>query len=101
MKSQLSNKQLFLQHVGQTSAFPMAVEIERAEGIYMYGPDGKKYIDLISGIAVSSLGHNHPKIVHAVKEQAEKHMHVMVYGEFVQGPQAQLAKAISDTLTKI
>ncbi len=98
MKSQLSNKQLFLQHVGQTSAFPMAVEIERAEGIYMYGPDGKKYIDLISGIAVSSLGHNHPKIVHAVKEQAEKHMHVMVYGEFVLGPQAQLAKAISDTL---
>lgn len=98
MKSQLSNKQLFLQHVGQTSAFPMAVEIERAEGIYMYGPDGKKYIDLISGIAVSSLGHNHSKVVSAVKEQAEKHMHVMVYGEFVQGPQAQLAKAISDTL---
>lgn len=98
MKTQLSNKQLFLQHVGQTSAFPMAVEIEKAEGIYMYAPDGKKYFDLISGIAVSSLGHNHPKIVQAVKDQAEKHMHVMVYGEFVQGPQAQLAKAISDTL---
>ena len=68
MKTQLSNKQLFHQHVGQTSAFPMAVEIEKAEGIYMYGPNCKKYIDLISGIAVSSLGHNHPKIVQAVKD---------------------------------
>lgn len=98
MKSHLSNKQLFLQHVGQTSAFPMAVEIEKADNIYLFGPDGKKYIDLISGIAVSGLGHNHTKIVAAVKSQAEQHMHVMVYGEFVQNPQVQLAKAISDTL---
>ena len=98
MRSQLSNKQLFHSYVGQTSAFPMAVEVERAENIYLYGPDGKKYIDLISGIAVSSLGHNHPKVVEAVKAQAEKHMHVMVYGEFVQSPQAKLAAAISDTL---
>ena len=67
MKSHLSNKQLFLQHVGQTSALPMAIEIKSADNIYLYGPDGKRYIDLISGIAVSSLGHNHPKIVAAVK----------------------------------
>lgn len=96
--SHLSNKQLFHNYLGQTSAFPMAVEVERAENIYLYAPDGKKYIDLISGIAVSSLGHNHPRIVQAVKDQAEKHMHVMVYGEFVQSPQAQLSGAISDTL---
>ena len=98
MNKQLSNKQLFLQHVGQTSAFPMAVEIDHAQGVYMFEPEGKKYLDLISGIAVSSLGHNHPDIVKAVQDQAEKHMHVMVYGEFVQSPQIQLAKAISDTL---
>lgn len=98
MKTHLSNKQLFHSFVGQTSAFPMAVEVARAEGIYLFSPEGKKYIDLISGIAVSSLGHNHPRIVQAVQEQAERHMHVMVYGEFVQSPQAQLAKAISDTL---
>lgn len=98
MGSQLSNKQLFHNYVGQTSAFPMAVEIQRAENIYLYAPDGKRYIDLISGIAVSSLGHNHPAVVEAVKAQADNHMHVMVYGEFVQGPQAQLADAISETL---
>ncbi len=98
MKSHISNKQLFHQHVGQTSAYPMEVEIERAENIYLYGTDGKKYIDLIAGIAVSSLGHSNPKIVQAVQSQAAEHMHVMVYGEFVQNPQVKLAKALSDTL---
>ena len=67
MKSHLSNKELFLQHVGQTSSFPMGIEIEKAENIYLFSPDGKRYIDLISGIAVSSLGHNHPKVVNAEK----------------------------------
>ena len=96
--SHLSTKQIFLQHVGQTSAFPMSLEIDHADNIYLFDPQGKKYIDLISGIAVSSLGHNHPKIIAAVQEQAARHMHVMVYGEFVQSAQVQLAKAISDTL---
>lgn len=98
IKSHISNKQLFQMHVGQTSAYPMELEIEKAENIYLYGADGKKYIDLISGIAVSSLGHSHPKIIKAVQSQAANHMHVMVYGEFVQNPQVNLAKAISDTL---
>jgi len=98
MKSYISNKELFFQHVGQTSAFPMGIEIERAENIYLYSPKGKRYIDLISGIAVSALGHNHPTITKAIKEQVDHHMHVMVYGEFVQNPQVQLAKALSDTL---
>jgi len=96
--SHISNRQLFFNNLGQTSAFPMGVEIERAEEIYLYGPNGKKYIDLISGIAVSSLGHQHPRVVRAVEEQVKRHMHVMVYGEFVQSPQVQLAKALSDTL---
>jgi len=98
MISRLSYKQLFQNHLGQTSAFPMSVEIEKAENIYLYGPDGRRYIDLISGIAVSSLGHNHPHIVDAVKEQASKHMHIMVYGEFIQSPQVKLAGAIANTL---
>lgn len=85
-------------HVGQTSAYPMGVEIEKAENIYLYGTRGEKYIDLIAGIAVSSLGHGHPKIVQAVQDQAAEHMHVMVFGEFVQKPQVKLAKALSDTL---
>ena len=76
----------------------MGLEISKAENIYLIGPEGKKYIDLISGIAVSTLGHNHPEIVKAVKNQAERHMHVMVYGEFIQAPQVQLAVAISNTL---
>ncbi len=98
MNSHLTNKQLFRMHLAQTSDFPMELEVERGEGIYLFGTDGKKYIDLISGIAVSSLGHGHSKIVEAVQRQAAEHMHVMVYGEFVQSPQVKLAKALSDTL---
>ncbi|MDN5200027.1 aspartate aminotransferase family protein [Fulvivirgaceae bacterium BMA10] len=74
------------------------LEIESAEGIYMFGSKGEKYIDLISGIGVSNVGHCHPKVVRAVQEQAAKHMHLMVYGEYVQSPQTLLAKAIAQTL---
>ncbi len=91
-------RQLFLSHVAQTSDFPLMLEIEKAEGIYMYGSDGKKYMDLISGIGVSNVGHCHPKVVEAVQEQAGKFMHLMVYGEYVQAPQSQLAEAIVSTL---
>mgnify|MGYP001602644231 FL=1 len=71
----LSNRQLFLNHLAQTNAAPLLLEIERAEGMYMYGADGKKYLDLIAGISVSNVGHSHPEVVKAVKEQAEKYMH--------------------------
>jgi putrescine aminotransferase len=98
MMSHISNRQLFFDHLGQTSASPMGIEIERAEGIYLYGTDGKRYIDLISGIAVSSLGHQHPRVVSAVEAQVKRHMHLMVYGEFVQSSQVQLAKTLADTL---
>ncbi len=94
----LSHRQLFLKHLAQTTDFPLMLEIERAEGIYMYGTDDKKYIDLISGIGVSNLGHCHPEVVKAVKDQAGKYMHLMVYGEYVQSPQVLLAKAITETL---
>ena len=91
----ISQKQLFLQHVGQTSKNPSMLEIKRAEGIYLYGKDGKKYIDLISGVSVSNLGHSHPAIINAVKTQADKYMHLLVYGELVQSPQVEFAKLLA------
>ncbi len=94
----LSNRQIFLHHVAQTSAAPLMLEIERAEGLYMYGTDGRRYLDLISGIGVSHLGHSHPQVVRAVQEQAARYMHLMVYGEFVEAPQTAFAKALTDIL---
>ena len=94
----LSQRQLFLQHVAQTSDFPLMLEIERAEGVYLYDNTGKKYIDLIAGISVSNLGHRHPSVIKAIKDQLDQYTHLMVYGEFIQSPQVQLAKALSDTL---
>lgn len=94
----MNNRQLFLSHVAQTTDFPLLIEIEKAEGTYMYGPKGEKYIDLIAGISVSNVGHRHPKVLTAIQEQLDKYMHLMVYGEFVQTAQAQLAKALVDTL---
>ena len=95
-----SNKQLFLRHLAQTSETPLMLEMDSAEGVYMYGADGKEYIDLISGIGVSNIGHRHPRVVNAIKKQVDQHLHVMVYGEFVQNPQVKLAEAITQTLPK-
>ncbi|EJF53244.1 ornithine/acetylornithine aminotransferase [Saprospira grandis DSM 2844] len=94
----LSSRQLFLQHLAQTSDAPLALEIDRAEGIYMYGPTGKSYIDLISGISVSNLGHRHPKVMAAIAAQSERYLHTLVYGEFILSPQVQLAKYLADLL---
>lgn len=96
----ISNKQLFKEHLGQTSDFPLLLEMSRAEGVYIYGSKGEKYIDLISGIGVSNIGHCHPEVVKAIKHQSEQYLHLMVYGEYVQSPQVNLAKAISTTLPK-
>jgi len=87
----ISNRQLFLRHVAQTSDTSLQFEIERAEGIFFFSKSGKKYLDLVSGVSVSALGHGHPEVVAAVKEQAERYMHTMVYGEFVQSPQVKYA----------
>ena len=94
----LTQRQLFLQHVAQTSTSPLSLEIEKAEGIYLYDTAGKKYIDLISGIGVSNVGHRHPKVIAAIQEQLDKYMHLMVYGEYIQTPQIQLAKLLADNL---
>lgn len=93
----MTNRQLFLQNIAQTSGFPLALEIQKAEGVYLYS-DTKKYIDLISGIAVSNVGHRHPKVVAAIKNQVDMYLHLMVYGEYVQSPQVQLAEALCNTL---
>ena len=74
------------------------LEIVRADGLYMYQVNEKKIMDLISGIGVSTIGHRHPKVIQAIKYQIDKHLHLMVYGEFVSSPQVNLAKALSDTL---
>jgi acetylornithine/succinyldiaminopimelate/putrescine aminotransferase len=95
---QISHRQHFFDHIAQTSDFPLALEIVRAEGAYMYDGGGKPYLDLISGIGVSNVGHRHPKVLNAIHEQLDKHMHLLVYGEYVQGTQVQLAKALTDTL---
>ncbi|HNE49676.1 MAG: aspartate aminotransferase family protein [Chitinophagales bacterium] len=94
----LSQRQLFLQNIAQTSDAPLALEIEKGQGVYLYDIFGKQYLDLISGIGVSALGHCHPKIVEAIQGQATKYTHTMVYGEFVQAPQVQLAKTLTDVL---
>jgi len=94
----LTNRQLFYQHLAQTSEMPLALEIEKAEGVYLYSNTGKKYLDLISGIAVSNVGHRHAKVLAAIHGQLEKYMHLMVYGEFIQSPQVQLAALLAANL---
>ncbi len=94
----VSQRQLFLQYQAQTSSAPLLLEIEKAEGVYMFDPNGKKYLDLISGIGVSTLGHRHPKVVNAIKEQVDKYLHLMVYGELVQTPQVKLAQKLTTVL---
>ncbi|MCB0588018.1 MAG: aspartate aminotransferase family protein [Phaeodactylibacter sp.] len=91
-------RQLFLQHVAQTSPSPLMLEVERAEGMYLYSPEGKAYLDLIAGIGVSCLGHRHPAVVEAVKAQLDKYLHTLVYGEFVLAPQVQLAELLARCL---
>ncbi len=93
-----SQRSLFMDLVGQTSPFPLGLEVEKAEGVYIWDTGGKKYIDMISGIAVSNLGHGNRNIVNAVKEQAEKYMHSMVYGEHIQSPQITFSKKLTKLL---
>jgi acetylornithine/succinyldiaminopimelate/putrescine aminotransferase len=93
-----SLRQLFLSHLAQTSPAPLQIEVVRAEGVYLYGPNGTSWMDMIAGIGMSPIGYSHPEVVRAVKEQAEKYMHVMVYGEYVLAPQVQFAEALTRVL---
>ncbi len=92
------NRQLFLQNLAQTSDEPLLLEVVEAAGCWLTDPEGKRYLDLISGISVSSLGHRRPEIVEAVKAQSDRYFHLMVYGELVQSPQIELAQALQKVL---
>jgi acetylornithine/succinyldiaminopimelate/putrescine aminotransferase len=94
----ITNRQLFFQHLAQTSDKPIGIEVASAYGIYIHDVAGKAYIDMIAGFSVCNIGHSHPAVINAIKAQVEKYMHVIVYGEFVQAPQVQYAKAITALL---
>ncbi len=96
----MTNRQLFLSHIAQTSPSPIAIDMVKAQGIKMWDADGKEYIDLIAGFSVANIGHSHPKVIDAVKEQVEKYMHLIVYGEFIETPQVSYAKLLTDHLPK-
>ena len=94
----MTNRQLFLDHVGQTSEAPLALEIVKAEGCTLLDADGKTYIDLIGGISVCNVGHRHPKVIEAIIKQLDDYLHIMVYGELVQSPQIQYATLLTQHL---
>jgi acetylornithine/succinyldiaminopimelate/putrescine aminotransferase len=94
----MTQRELFLRHIAQTSPSPMAFEIAKAEGCSLWDVNGKEYIDLIGGISVANVGHRHPKVIEAIQKQLEAYLHVMVYGEFVETPQVQYAKLLTEHL---
>lgn len=95
-----TQRELFLKHLAQTSEAPLKLEIDKAEGVYLFTTDGKRLFDLISGVSVSNIGHSHPRAIDAVCKQASQYMHLMVYGEYIQYPQVRLAQRISEMLPK-
>lgn len=94
----MTNREIFLQHVGQTSTAPLSLEIVKAKGSKLYDIDEKEYIDLIAGISVCNVGHQNPKVIAAIQQQLEAYMHIMVYGELVESPQVQYAKLLTQHL---
>jgi len=96
--SSMNNRQLFFQHLAQTSDKPIGIEVASAEGIYIKDMNGKKFVDMIAGFSVCNIGHSHPDVIQAIQQQVEKYMHVIVYGEFIQAPQVQYAKALTSLL---
>ena len=91
-------KESFITHQGQTTPFPLCIDVESAEGMYVTDKSGKKYLDLVAGVSACSIGHCHPRVVKAIQNQTSKYMHVMVYGEFIQEPQLELAKKLASLL---
>jgi len=94
----MSREQDFIRQQGQTNQSPYLIDVDRAEGIYIYDKTGKGYMDMIAGVAVNNIGHNHPKVVKALKNQIDRHLHVMVYGEFIQDAQLAFAKNLASLL---
>ncbi len=93
-----SNRQLFLNHVAQTSTQPIGIEMVKAAGIHLWDIEGKSYVDMISGFSVCNIGHSHPKVVKAVQDQAAEYMHLIVYGEFIESPQTSYSKYLTQQL---
>lgn len=89
---------MFFKHIALTSPSPLGLEIQRAKGVFLYTPDNRKIIDLVSGVSVSNVGHGNQEIIDAVKEQVERHMHLMVYGEVIQAPQSEHAALLTSLL---
>src|SRR5687767_440010 len=94
----MHQREIFFRHVAQTSALPLALEIVKAQGCLLYDAAGKEYIDLAGGVSVANTGHRHPKVIEAIQKQLEAYLHVMVYGEFIETPQVQYAKLLTDHL---
>ena len=90
----------FLKYQAQTSTTPLALEVDKANGSYIYDINGLKYLDFIAGISANTFGHQHPKIIEAIKSQVDTYLHVMVYGEFIQKPQVELSKYLANKLPK-
>lgn len=89
---------MFFKHIALTSPSPLGLEIQRAKGVFLYTPNNRKIIDLVSGVSVSNVGHGNQEIIDAVKEQVERHMHLMVYGEVIQAPQSEHAALLTSLL---
>src|SRR5690554_27242 len=86
---------------GQTSPFPFLIDVDYAKGSYIYDKNGKAYLDMIAGVAVNNIGHNHPEVVEALKRQIDKHLHVMVYGEFIQDAPLEMAERLDRKSTRL
>ncbi len=94
----MNQREIFLRHVAQTSTAPLALEIVKAEGATLWDKEGKQYIDLIGGISVANIGHRHPKVLEAIRQQLDAYLHIMVYGELIESPQVQYAQLLTQHL---
>ena len=91
-------REAFAAHLAQTGPHPLALDIIKAEGCYLYDRNGKRYLDLVAGLAVNNTGHRHPKVIAAIKQQCDRYLHVIPYGEFVQEPQIRFAEKLASLL---
>ncbi|HCL84002.1 MAG TPA: aspartate aminotransferase family protein [Chitinophagaceae bacterium] len=97
----MNQRELFVKHLGQTSPAPLAIESVRAEGLHLYDVSGKKYLDAIGGISVCNTGHRHPAVVRAIRDQADRYLHLLVYGELIQSPQVAYAHVLAQHLPPV
>jgi len=95
-----NRKEDFLKHLGQTNPFPYLIDVESAEGIFIYDKSGKRYTDMISGVSVTNIGNRHPQVIKRIREQLDKYLHVMVYGEFIQDASLEMVRLLRKFLPK-